>query len=213
MSPLEIVLIIALAALLIIGAIVVVAILTKNRRRRNGQAKPSYNQNAANASAWESRTITADKMQITDFVDIGGQTYEVKAHLAFTEGKYTWSEFWLDSPGSKVWLSVERVHDKLEVIQWTELPMIEDFKPGSKKLAYNGLEYMLDDDGEADYRSTGPTDLPDTGTAEYFDYKAADGQMLSFERFDGDEWEMAEGWDLGSDWISIHPGVSRTGSK
>jgi hypothetical protein len=142
-------------------------------------------------------------MQVGDYIDIGMVNYTVRGKLELSEGGYHWTEFWLDGRSIKVWLSVEVENGDVVVEQWTDIPD-HGYNPDGKSLVYRGVQYQRKERGEATYRATGMTDLPDVGTLSYIDYQDAKGNLLSFERFDGGEWEAAEGLLLTQDMYSFY---------
>lgn len=138
--------------------------------------------------------------------------YVVRGVLRFVEGSYRWTEYHLrsDMDNSKKWLSVEDGEDGLEVIMWTAVPDT-DLQPTRGRLNYNGVEYRRAEDGSgtASYRGEGSIDVPATGSVQYADYVSESGMNhLSFERFNGGEWEMAVGETLAPDQLTVFPAGS-----
>lgn len=134
-------------------------------------------------------------IQVGDLLDYlgDGQTYAVRGSIICTEGAYTWTEHHLDTgTGAKRWLSVEEDEGDVEVTIWTSVRPSEVQIRG-KNLRYGGVDYKLDEDGLAQYRSEGTTGLRPNGTVEYVDYKASEGHYFGRERFDNGEWEAAVG--------------------
>lgn len=206
--------------LLLVAGVIAILILAVFAARAYNRNKRKKNQAAARAPRPEpthdvfvSTPASNDptKIILGNFVRIGTDSHAVRGKIELDEDGFTWKEFWLESTGSKLWISVETEDGKTEVIQWTEQP-IGDLKPGDKTIEYNGTKYKLMEKGEATYRTSGSVDLPATGRMKYYDYESADGAfLLSFERFDRGEWEMAEGFGLPEGMYEVEAGITRPG--
>lgn len=154
----------------------------------------------------ESPNIHPYDLCIDDLIEYLGTTYRVGGQLDLTEDGYDWREFWLDSPNSKIWMSVER-NPNLEIIEWTKIE-VEGLTPGAKTLVYGDATYRLNEKGVASYSSNGSTGLPPKGRVKYFDYVSEEprelANWLSFERFDRGAWEVATGMALYEGVYRIH---------
>jgi hypothetical protein len=140
-----------------------------------------------------------------DLVEVRGQTYTVRGSLTLTEGGWSWSEHLLDDAGGdKIWMSVEEDPD-LEVVLWREVRAVT-VKPGAKTVDLDGRRYVSDESGRATFAGVGTTGLAATGTMRYHDYEAADGTLLSFERFgDDSSWEVGRGERVRRHDLRIYP--------
>ena len=154
--------------------------------------------------------MTGDPLTIKvgDLLDYlgDGKTYAVRGTITCTEGVYTWKEHLIDTgTGTKRWLSVEEDEGDVTVIAWTAVNMSEVEVVG-KRLRFGGVEYKLDEDGVAQYRTDGSTGLPAAGSVEYADYEAAGDRYFARERFDRGSWEAATGELVHAGFLTIYPG-------
>nr|WP_246400794.1 DUF4178 domain-containing protein [Jiangella mangrovi] len=138
-------------------------------------------------------------------VELLGERLFVRGSLRLREGGYQWSEHFLDDvDGSRSWLSVEEDPD-LEVVKWLKLRN-SGLKPSAATLSHDGVEYRRDEHGTAQFTSEGTTGLGSTGRVEYVDFEGPRGTYLSFERFEGGEWEVARGERVPPGTLTIYPG-------
>lgn len=144
-----------------------------------------------------------------DMIDYADQLYFVRGSLRLTESGYSWSEHFLDDArGDRCWVSVEEDPD-LEVVLWR--PTEDVTAPGGKTMEVGGVTYRKDEDGTARYTSEGTTTVAEQGSVEYVDYEGPDGKALSFERFDGGEWEAGLGEAVALPALRVYPaGSDRT---
>lgn len=121
-------------------------------------------------------------------------------------GTEWWTHLLDDATGTKRWLSVEN-EDGLEMGFWDRVPVsdIESGSPGDRSIVLRGIAYKLIERGNANYRATGTTSTQPAGHAEYMDYEAADGRMLSLERFDEGGWEASVGEKVLPSELSVYP--------
>jgi hypothetical protein len=144
-------------------------------------------------------------------VDYLGVTYFVRGSLRLKEGGFSWAEHFLDDArGRRTWLSVEEDPD-LEVVLWRELPGA-GLSPAEKTLVWEGTEYRRVEHGRARYTGEGTTGLGVSGTegaVEYVDYEGTGGRHLSFERFDGGEWEVGLGEEVLLTALTLYPSGDR----
>ncbi|PSL08338.1 uncharacterized protein DUF4178 [Haloactinopolyspora alba] len=199
---------------LVVVAVVVVAVIMVMRARR------AREQQAATASTprdpfepGESTFGDPRSLKAGDMVEFLGEQMFVRGSLRLREGGYRWSEHFLDAmtdaAGSRRWLSVEEDPD-LEVVVWTELKGT-DLQPSAKVLTHDGIEYRRDEHGTATFASEGTTGLGATGGVEYVDFEGPGGRYLSFERFDGGEWEAGLGEKVPAGTLTIYPGSDGSG--
>jgi len=147
-------------------------------------------------------------IKVGDLLDYlgDGNTYAVRGTITCTEGVYTWKEHLIDTgTGTKRWLSVEEDEGDVTVVAWTAVNMA-DVRIFGNRLQYGGVEYKLDEDGVASYRSDGTTGLSASGSVEYADYEAPGGRYFARERFDQGPWEAAVGETVYAGFLTIYPG-------
>lgn len=202
-----------LLLLLVLVALVAIAVLLAVMVRR-AAAKPaptprtpaSVNPLATVDDRGDLRTA-----RVGDMVDYLGVTYFVRGSLRLREGGFTWAEHFLDDGrGRRTWLSVEEDPD-LEVVLWRERAGAE-LSPDERELQVDGVTYRRVEHGRAKYTGEGTTGLGDAGTAgavEYVDYDGPEGKHLSFERFDGGEWEVGLGERVLLSALTLYPSGER----
>lgn len=196
----EIVLVVVLLALVGVGVMLWLRQRAKPQATGVEERKP-VDPLADHQGVTDIRTVRAG-----DMIDYGGQLYFVRGSLRITEDGFSWSEHFLDDArGRRVWVSVEEDPD-LEVLLWTETDEISE--PGGKSLQVGGVTYKRDEDGTASYTSEGTTTVAERGRVEYVDYEGPDGKALSFERFDGGEWEAGLGETLPLAGLRVYPAGS-----
>lgn len=140
-----------------------------------------------------------------DMVELLGERQFVRGSLRLREGGYQWSEHFLDDiDGSRAWLSVEEDPD-LEVVRWVKLRN-SGLQPSAATLSHDGVDYRRDEHGTAQFVSEGTTGLGTSGRVEYVDFEGPRGRYLSFERFDGGEWEVASGERVPPGTLTVYPG-------
>lgn len=139
-----------------------------------------------------------------DMIDWGTERTWIRGTLRLSQGGYVWAEHFLEVEGGKRWLSTEEDPD-LEMALWTGRPDL-DLTPHGKKIELEGTTYHLEEKGSGSYRSEGTTGLKPQGGFDYADYEAADGSLLSFERFDHGPWEVSTGTRVAEGTFTIYPG-------
>ncbi|HEX2301792.1 MAG TPA: DUF4178 domain-containing protein [Pseudonocardiaceae bacterium] len=195
-----------LVALILIALLVliVVAVLRAMRRRSSPPAAarpPATDPLAGHEGVTDVRTLRAG-----DMVDYGGTLFFVRGSLRLREGGYHWSEHFLDdSHGRRCWISVEEDPD-LEVVLWHPTEAVSE--PGGDSMEVEGVQYRLDERGDARYTSEGTTTVAATGAVEYVDYQGPDERTLSFERFDGGPWEAGLGETVALSALRVYPASS-----
>ena len=194
-----------LVALVLIALLVliVVAVLWAMRRRPSPPAArpPATDPLADHEGVTDVRTLRAG-----DMVDYGGTLFFVRGSLRLREGGYSWSEHFLDdSHGQRCWISVEEDPD-LEVVLWH--PTEAAGEPGGDSMEVEGVQYRLEERGNARYTSEGTTTVAATGAVEYVDYRGTGERALSFERFDGGPWEAGLGEAVALSALRVYPASS-----
>lgn len=142
----------------------------------------------------------------------GGHDYVVRGQITFDEDGYVWTEYHLDA-GSDVrtWLSVD-LSDGTDIGFWNAVEAPGDLVPGGGSVTHDGRTYKKVESGKATFTSIGTTGLPASGKAEYADYKAEGGRLLSFERWSTDgSWEVSTGTSVGAHLLEVYPAGSAAG--
>lgn len=179
---------------------VVAAVLAARARRRPSASDPR----AAPADPFRDTDADALRgdprlLKPGDIAEVRGRSFSVRGSLRFSQGASTWSEHLLDdAEGGKVWLSVEEDPD-LEIVLWRQVPSAT-VRPGQPTVDFDGRRYTRDEAGHANFTGVGSTGLAAAGQAEYQDYAAPDGALLSFERFAATASPPAAPWAGWSDW-------------
>ena len=203
-----------LLLLLVLAVLVVIAILLYVLLKRGGQ--PRAQQPARTPSTVDPLAVPDDRgdirtTRVGDMIDYLGANYFVRGSLRLKEGGYTWSEHFLDDGrGRRTWLSIEEDPD-LEVVLWRELSG-SGLTPDERDLTVEGVDYRRVEHGTARYTGEGTTGLGVTGTegrVEYVDYEGPKGKFLSFERFDGGEWEVGLGEEVLMSVLTLYPSGER----
>jgi hypothetical protein len=197
-----------LLVIVLLAVIVLIILGVQRTRRANRQAaaparKPE-DPLADHQGVTDIRTVRAG-----DMIDYMDQLYFVRGSLRLTEGGYSWSEHFLDDArGDRCWISVEEDPD-LEVVLWRPTEAVTE--PTGKTIEVDGISYRKEEDGIARYRSEGTTTVAEQGSVEYHDYTGSGGKALSFERFDGGEWEAGLGETVLLSALKVYPaGSDRT---
>ncbi|AYY13088.1 DUF4178 domain-containing protein [Actinobacteria bacterium YIM 96077] len=198
----------AIVAILVIAAIVVAVVVIVRAVRSRNRAEPAPPPPQDPFDPGQSTFGDPRTLRAGDMVEYLGERLFVRGSLRLREGGYQWSEHFLDDvSGTRRWLSVEEDPD-LEVVMWTELKG-SDLQPSAKVLTHEGIEYRRDEHGTAQFTSEGTTGLGTSGRVEYVDFEGRDGHYLSFERFDGGEWEIGLGERIPSGTLTVYPGSDR----
>lgn len=201
----------ALACLAVVGtvvAVVVAVVVTRRKRRQrsrtNGRPAPAdpFRDRDSEALHGNPRALKAG-----DILDTQGQSLAVRGTLRMREGGYQWAEHLLDTTdGRKQWLSVAEDPD-LMLVLWHEVDSGEAPAPGARSVQWHGVTYRLVESGQAQYTSEAATGLAPTGTVRYYDYRADEVTLLSYEDFRGNgAFEVATGQQLDHREIHIYPG-------
>lgn len=139
-----------------------------------------------------------------DTVTYEGRDWTVRGTLRLDEGGSTWAEHLLDDATTKRWLSVEDAED-LEVVLWEAIAAadVDAGAAGDRTVTVRGVAYRLQESGTATYTAEGTTGTPASGRCDYADYAAADGALVSFERF-GSSWEVGIGRPIGPRDVTVY---------
>ena len=189
----------AVGGLVVVLIIVAVAVIAYLVLRRREQKPPGP---AADPLRRDARGIDPRALKTGDVVQFEGRDYLVRGSLHFEEDGFAWQEHLLDDASGRRWLSVED-DEELELVMWERL-VEPELTPGPARLTHDGVEYILDEHGNATYTATGSTGTPGTGSAEYWDYTSGD-RRLSFERYSGSTWEVSVGTLINERSLDIYP--------
>ncbi|MFB9801144.1 DUF4178 domain-containing protein [Streptomonospora salina] len=201
MSP-SMLFVVMLAAVIVAAAAVVV--LRARRRAARTQA-PSSRPADPFADIGETEGDPL-RLKAGDMLDFGAERTWIRGSLRLSEGGAVWAEHFLEVEGERRWLSVEQDPD-LQMALWTGRPDLE-LTPHGREVELEGVRYRLSERGSASYRSEGTTGLRAEGGMDYADYEAADGSLLSFERFDHGRWEPCTGTPVGRAAFTVYPSGS-----
>lgn len=196
-----------LIVLLIIVAIVAIVYAVRAysdaRKNQDKRDKPTPRDPFAT-----DQETTGDPLTIKagDMLQFGDDKYFVRGTLRIREGAYQWAEhfFQADAGATRQWLSVEEDPD-VQMAIWRDRRDVK-LEPTAGRLSVDGMDFSLDERGQAQYTSEGTTGLPASGSVDYADYNAPDGTMLSFERFNGGAWEVSMGRPVPVGTFTIYPG-------
>lgn len=192
-----------LAVIVVLAIVLVVVWFIRAQRSRSTPAPPPAPRDPfdpGETTYGDPRTLRAG-----DMIELHGERLFVRGSLRLRQGGYQWSEHFIDDVGgSRSWLSVEEDPD-LQVVRWTRLRNTT-LQPSSATLVHDGAEYRRDEQGSAQYTSEGTTGLNPAGRVEYVDFEGPGGKHLSFERFEGGEWEVAHGESVPPGTLTVYPG-------
>ncbi len=182
---------IGIVAIAIVGTAIVLS-------RRN--ALPSGKERATLPSL--RRTVFT--LQIGDIVQYDGADWVVEGRLTFEEAGYSWLEYMLQDGDRVRWLSVEE-DDRVEVC-WMETAANLDIsgKPPAK-ISHNGITYQQSEQGVAKMQRIGTTMNKQAQICRYFEYEAANDQVLSVEDWNGDL-EISVGQRIRPSSLTLLPG-------
>lgn len=132
-------------------------------------------------------------MRVGDKVLLRSQPGQVVATIGYTEDVYAWTSVLVAQGVHRTWLSVVSVSTGggIEIVEWERLPAMPA-EPTAREATVRGTTYLFEESGTATYDAHGEVDLPGSGLSQYVDLQVGD-QRLSFEQFDGGEWEASIG--------------------
>lgn len=190
-----------LLVLLVIAVIAVIAVVVARRRAERAQAGARGPSDPLSDPADDD----VHHIGVGGIVARDGRDFVVRGTLDLVQDGYRWVEHFLDDVQQKRWLSVED-DEGLQVAMWegAALADLEQGAPGDREVRLAGRSYRLDERGTATFTATGTTGTAPNGTAEYVDYEAADGALLSFERFGGQAWEVGVGEPVSPSELTIY---------
>ncbi|MFD0772516.1 DUF4178 domain-containing protein [Streptomonospora algeriensis] len=192
-----------------IAAVAIAAVAAYKVLRKARRAGPAPTASAGPADPFADIGETEGdplRLKAGDMLDFGAERTWIRGTLRLSEGGAVWAEHFLEVEGGRRWLSVEQEPD-LQMALWTGRPDL-DLTPHGPEVELEGVRYRLTERGSASYRSEGTTGLRAEGGMDYADYEAADGRLLSFERFDHGRWEPATGTPLGRMAFTVYPAGS-----
>lgn len=200
-----------LLLVLVLAVLVVIAVLLYRLLRSGSGAKPAPRPSTADPLARVEDRVDIRTARVGDMIDYLAVTYFVRGSLRIKEGGFTWVEHFLDDArGRRIWLSVEEDPD-VEVVLWEELTG-SGLVPAEREMTVQDVTYRRVEHGTARYTTEGTTGVGQdgsTGTVEYVDFDGPKGRFLSFERFDGGEWEVGLGEEMLLSAITLYPSGDR----
>lgn len=141
-----------------------------------------------------------------DLVTVRGETRVHEGEILLREGGDSWQELHLAGTPERYLGVVWDPEPELTLWTTADLPGVV---PGARDLELGGRRYRRREQGSAGFRATGIPGLPAHGICEYVDYAAADGALLSFERFPGGGWEASTGERLHPSEVRVERGERR----
>ncbi len=150
---------------------------------------------------------TVFTLQLGDIVQYQGTDWFVEGKLIFSEDGFTWVEYMLQDEDTIRWLSVEE-DDQVEVCWMEPVSTLEISSEPPKNLTYEGVTYRLSSTGTARMTRTGTTMNQQAQRCRYFDYEAAENQVLAIEDWNG-EMEVSVGQRIRPRALTILPGDGR----
>lgn len=190
-----------LVVFVLAAAVLILAVLLLRARLKPEPAPPPSDPLRRDSFGMDPRRI-----KVGDIVRHGARDYVVRGSLDFDEGGFRFQEHLLDDTKQRRWLAVED-DEELELVLY-ERVQAPELTPGTPRLTHNGIEWTLDDQGEARYVAAGATGTPVNGSVEYIDYRSGD-RFLAFERFTSDGWEVSLGQLVSERELEIYPAPSQ----
>ena len=143
-------------------------------------------------------------LKLGDVVNHDGGDWIVEGTLRLSQDGFEWQEHRLVDGERTLWLSVED-DEGLEVVTWERSREL-GLEPGARTLTHDGVEYELDERGQASFTAEGSTATGASGKVEFADYSAGE-RRLSFERY-GEEagWEAGLGQVISEHALDVYPG-------
>jgi hypothetical protein len=195
--------------LVLLAIVVAVAVLMRRRAAAGpGQALPGPVDPLAETDGGPVAGLGVGAIVAHD-----GHDYVVRGEIRFDEDGYVWTEYHLDAGRDvRTWLSVD-LSDGTDVAFWQAVDAPGDLAPGAGTVTHEGRTYRKVESGKARFTSTGTTGVPASGKAEYADYKAEGGRLLSFERWSGEgSWEVSTGTTVPAHLLEIYPAGQTAGA-
>jgi hypothetical protein len=197
-----------LFVLILVAVAVAVVIWLQRRRRPTSQRQPDD-------FIGDQHKHAADQLRQLrngDVVEHLGHNWFVRGRVDFDEDGYRWTEHMIDDAETKRWLSIED-DEGFKVSLWHTIPLgdIEQGQVGDRDVIVGGVAYRIQERGTARFTATGATGTAPSGTADYADYKSADGRLLGFEKW-GSSWEISLGEALQPWELTVYPATDRPAS-
>jgi hypothetical protein len=185
---------IGIVAIAIVGVFIVIRQRTALPNKKAQQALPPLQ-----------RTIFT--LQIGDIVQYAGVDWVVEGRLTFDDRGYTWFEYMLQDGDAIRWLSVEE-DDRVEVC-WMEPASNLDVSGNPPyRITHNGITYEKVEQGVAQMQRLGSTMNKQAQICRYFEYSAANDQVLSVENWN-DDIEVSVGRRIRPSLLTLLPGDGR----
>ena len=193
-----------LVLLLMVGVALIVAAALRRARQAQRDREARERPSPPRSDPFATDAVRPDPraLKVGDIVGFEGRDYVVRGSLRMDQSGLTWQEHLLDDTRRRLWLSVED-DEGLELCVWERVPGSR-LEPGPASLGYDGREFLLEERGEASFRSEGTTGAAPAGRMEYVDYAAGDDR-LAFERFGAASWEVSRGRVVSEGELTIYP--------
>ncbi|MDX2245102.1 MAG: DUF4178 domain-containing protein [Leptolyngbyaceae cyanobacterium bins.302] len=185
---------IGIIAIVLVGIFIVIQQRIALPGKKEQQALPSLQ-----------RTIFT--LQIGDIVQYEGADWVVEGRLTFDDNGYSWFEYMLQDGDHVRWLSVEE-DDRVEVC-WMETASNLDISGNPpQRITHNGITYEKVEQGVARMQRIGTTLNKQAQICRYFEYSAANNQVLSVENWN-DDIEVSVGRQIRPSSLTLLPGDGR----
>ena len=130
-------------------------------------------------------------LKVGDRVILDDRPGVVLATIGYTEDVYGWASACIGHGTKREWITVVTEDAGAEIVRWTKLSELPG-KPDDQSITYDGVVYLYQEMGRAQFTAAGEVDLPSSGYVEYADFHAGD-LRLSFENFNDFGWEASVG--------------------
>jgi Domain of unknown function (DUF4178) len=197
--------IVIFAALIVAGAIVFMRGRRQQRTAVGAGAGGRTLAGGAGPAPTPEQAATADVRRLApgDVVLYEGTDFIVEGTIRLEQGGFSWQEHRLAAGERSLWLSVED-DEGLEVVVW-DRGRAPELEPGPKTLTHDGVDYALEERGEARFTAEGSTGTGASGRVEYVDYEAGP-RRLGFERYGEDgSWEVGVGTVVSEHALDVYP--------
>lgn len=151
----------------------------------------------------EPKKVSVFDLKIGDIVTIDETNYTVGARLTFHVGSYEWYEFMLKENGETRWLTVEE-DDEVLICLSEEIDLELD-DPVPHTITYEGIDYHLEEEGEAEVDREGAAGRKKTSICNYWDYEDASSERVLSVEVWGNDMEVSVGEYLDEEEIIIYP--------
>ncbi len=148
---------------------------------------------------------TVRNLAVNDIVSYMGQDFMVEGKLTFEEEGDVWYEYRLVDGQDVRWLVVEE-EDELELSLYKEVHDLHITSDPGEFIEYQGVRFVLDEQGLAIMRREGRTGSREGRECRYWDYTTEDESMLlSVEKW-GMSYEVSIGHPIEEIALDILPG-------